>query len=93
MVLPKAQALDLAKSMADKGLSGSISMAEPVKGPPKDDSEGDSELESCISDLADAMVSGDKEHIVESLHHFVDCLKSEDESQDEEGPEAPPEEE
>ena len=96
--MPMKKASDLADSMAKHGLSGSIMMGSkmPKKSMsdmmPKDSMSDDddapddskSEMDMCIDDCADAIMSGaDREAIVKSLHDLVDCIKSGDMSQDE----------
>lgn len=96
--LPMKQASDLADSMAKHGLSGSIMMGSkmPKKSMsdmmPKDSMPDDemhepdqdkSEMDMCIADCADAMMSGDKDKMMSALHDLVDCIKSDDEMQDE----------
>lgn len=88
MALPLKQASKLGDIMAKHGISGSISMKKSSK-PSIDDEEVDveseddqSELELCISDLADAVVAGDKDSVKSALRDLVDCIKYEDEEQD-----------
>lgn len=84
MALPVKQAADLAKSMASKGLSGSISMGEPDYSEEDAPEEGASELQACVKDAAEAIASGDVAHIERCLMDLVDCIKHEDEEQDQE---------
>lgn len=92
MPLPVKLAGKLADSMAKSGLSGSISMGKskmlPMKKPMEDDGdmespdEDKSELDHCISETADAFVSGDKSAIESALHDLIECIKEEDTEED-----------
>lgn len=85
-VLPLKKAKGLADVMAKNGISGSIAMkapAEPSADEADDSEDGASELENCASDLADAIVAGDKEAIKSAILDLADCVKQEDYDQDE----------
>lgn len=93
MPLPVKQAAKLADTMAKSGLSGSIMMGKkaPAYGaePPEDDgADGEapeqegSEMDSCIDDVAEAMMSGDKDSLKSALHALVECIQHEDEEED-----------
>lgn len=78
-LLPAKDASSLASIM-----KGKMGPSEPDESAPSYDDapEGQSELDSCISDVADAVASGDKAGIVSALHALVETLKSEDVEQD-----------
>lgn len=70
--------------MSKHGVSGAVSADEPSVEPADEESDYEqSELELCIDDLAEAFASGDKEAFRSAVHDLVDCIKSEDEDQDE----------
>jgi hypothetical protein len=95
MALPVRKAMDLAKDMSEKGISGSISMGKP-KSMPMGDDEAEADMpdekdgiEACVSDIVDALTSGDKEKAVQCLMELVDRIKSDDAMSDQEAePEA-----
>ncbi len=85
-VLPIKKAKELGDIMAKNGVSGAIAMKSPK--PSYDDESGDdkpevSELESCASDLADAISGGDKDAIKSAIMDLVDCIKHDDQDSDE----------
>jgi hypothetical protein len=74
--LPPALASDLSKSigMPPPPDNGADDMG--------DDSDSMSEMDHCISDVADAIVSGDKDQIMSSLKDLFEAAKEEDSDQD-----------
>ena len=87
-MLPIKAGHDLANLMSKKGISGSISMM----GKPKDvgdpaemeQSEPEDGMSACASDLADALIAGDKESAKKLIMELVDRIKSDDGEQDQE---------
>lgn len=59
-------------------------------GPEDGESEGEEDggyeerLDTVVNKLADAIVSGKRDSVVQALHDFHDCITEEDEAQDEE---------
>lgn len=78
MALPMAKAADLAKSMASKGVMGSISMGEPHDMPAEDEGTSDDELKPVLADI-DALVPG----LGKLMMELCEKMKAADEYQDE----------
>lgn len=72
--------------MIHKGKLGGILAA--IVGKPKEGAEPDSELDSCIKEVARSIKELDTSAIEDSLHRLVECISSEDKAED-----AQPEEE
>ena len=77
MALPMA----LSSIMSKHGV-GAATAAPPSDGDEMDKPEGDSEMDHCVDEVADAVVSGDKDAIVSALKDLIDCLKQDDMEQD-----------
>lgn len=68
-----------------------ISGLKPKKGseeePPEGEEDGedgyDQKLDTVVNQLADAVVSGKRDAVVEALHAFHDCITGEDKTEDE----------
>ncbi len=95
-VLPMSKAKGLGDFMAKRGVAAIAMKAKPAyddkpssdsgdeESDPADEDKDKSELEHCVSDVADAVESGDKEAIKSALMDLVDCIKQDDSDQDSE---------
>lgn len=87
--LPMQQASKLAETMAKHNVPGMIAMGKPKADDgedPEDKTDGDKpEMEHCLEECVTAFMSQDKEHMMSALRDLVDCIKEEDEEQDQEG--------
>jgi len=72
--------MGLADIMAKHGVGMS---AKPDDGDADMPEGDDSEMEHCLTGVADAVASGDKEAIKSALRDLVDCIKHDDMEQDE----------
>lgn len=86
-VLPASKAKGLGAIMAKSGIGSSLGMkksSEPSEDEESEDEDyGQSELESCASDLAEAISAGDTEAIKSAILDLADCIKQDYDDDDE----------
>ena len=87
MALSRSSGAMLAKIAASNGISG-LSLGNPKKKyddeMPAEDMPEDKpdDMQACLSDLSDAIISGDKDAIMSGLQELIDRIGAKDEEQD-----------
>lgn len=100
MALPLKAASDLAKDMAKKGISGSISLAGKPEdigssgsaddvSPEKDDGDTDPALVDIAGDISDAVQSSNKADLAKYLQEFCERIAGSEEPDGDEGDQEP----
>ena len=75
---PMSKAPPMEKSSKDPLMNGGMEEDGEKESPEEDKSE----MESCLSDVAEAVMSKNKDAIVSTLRDLVDCIKQDDEEVD-----------
>jgi hypothetical protein len=76
MAIPTHKMAALVLALKPKGKTEDAPEEDGADGPETGD------LDSCIEELADAIVAGEKDQIVAAFHKFHECITEEDEEQD-----------